>query len=140
MNSELILSEAAKAQSKAKGNNGRQVVYLDQATSDSESVVKVAILVWDPDALAWVKATGSGGGGSGGSSGGVAISTLTTNVDEASSTVTYVGKAAPGSATSAAVWQIFKLTVSGTQTLMTYADGDSLHNNIWDNRAALTYS
>lgn len=52
---------------------------------------------------------------------------------------TYVGKASVGSTTTAAVWQIFKIeNVSGNLTI-TYADSDSNSDNIWDNRASLTY-
>ena len=48
--------------------------------------------------------------------------------------VTYVGKAATGSLTNAAVWQIRKIDVT-TGMVLTWADGDALFNNIWDNRA-----
>lgn len=61
-------------------------------------------------------------------------------VDEASATVTYIGKAQPGSAEGAALWQIKKITISGTETITTYADGDAEFDNIWDNRAGLSYS
>lgn len=61
-------------------------------------------------------------------------------IDEASSTVTYVGKAAVGSLNADAVWQIQRLTVSGSVTTIEYADGDSNFNNIWNNRASLSYS
>jgi hypothetical protein len=61
-------------------------------------------------------------------------------VDEASSTVTYIGKATPGTATSAASWQIKKITVSGTQTIITWASGNVNFDKIFDNRASLTYS
>jgi hypothetical protein len=61
-------------------------------------------------------------------------------IDEASSTVTYVGKADPGSSEASAVWQIKKITVSGTETIITWADGDVNFNNVWDNRAGLSFS
>jgi len=64
---------------------------------------------------------------------------LTCLVDEASSTVTYIGSAAPGSATTSAVWRIKKVLVDGTVTSIKFADSDELFNNIWDNRASLTY-
>lgn len=106
--------------------------------------------------------TGSGsGGGSGGSSssGGDATkakqdeiienqtdgtqianpSTYTTRIDEASATVTYIGDAAVGSLTSAEVWRVKKVdTTSGTS--ITFADGDGLFDNIWDDRASLSYA
>ena len=62
--------------------------------------------------------------------------------DETAGT-TYVGRAHPGSATSAAVWQISRVVVvtgPPNTTTITWADGDSKSNNIWDNRAALSYS
>lgn len=53
----------------------------------------------------------------------------------------YVGKAAPGSASSAAVWQVKKLAYSGTNvTQVDWADGNDSFDNIWDNRASLAYS
>ena len=66
-------------------------------------------------------------------------SALSLRMDEASATVTYVGEALPGTATSAPAWRIKKLdTSSGTS--IRWADGDTLFNNVWDNRAGLTYS
>jgi hypothetical protein len=64
---------------------------------------------------------------------------LAVRIDEVSSTLSYVGKALTGSATSSAVWQVFKLdTTAGL--IITYADGNDLFDNIWDNRASLSYS
>jgi hypothetical protein len=60
-------------------------------------------------------------------------------LEEASATVTYVGEAEAGTATSAAAWRIKRIsTASGTS--IQWADGDTLFNNVWDNRAGLTYS
>lgn len=61
-------------------------------------------------------------------------------VDEPSSSITYVGKAALGSALGDAVWQIQKIEVSGTVTRITWASGDSEFDKIWNNRASLTYT
>lgn len=71
---------------------------------------------------------------SGGSS-----SSYATRLDEASSTVTYVGKATTGSSTGSAVWQIQKLD-STSGLVITWADGDSSFDNVWNNRASLSYS
>lgn len=60
-------------------------------------------------------------------------------LDEVSSSVTYVGRAAIGSSEAAAVWSIMKIGVSGTVTSITYADSDLEFDNIWANRASLTY-
>lgn len=62
-----------------------------------------------------------------------------TLLDEASSSITYVGKAVPASATSAAVWQISKLTTSAGDLSVEYADGGDF-SQIWDDRASLSYS
>lgn len=59
---------------------------------------------------------------------------------EASATVSYAGKAVPGSITSAAVWQICRITTTGADFVVEWADGDNLFDNIWDNRASLVYS
>ena len=52
--------------------------------------------------------------------------------------VVYHCIAEPGAVTSAAVWQITKLTVATGH--VTHADGDAEFDNIADNRASLTYS
>lgn len=52
----------------------------------------------------------------------------------------YVGYAAIGSAESGSVWKIFKILDSSGNLTITYADGDAEFDNIWDNRASLTYS
>jgi len=64
---------------------------------------------------------------------------MQTKIDTASSTTTYVGKAASDVATSAAFWKIQRILVSGSDTTITYADGNEYYDNIWDNRASLTY-
>lgn len=67
------------------------------------------------------------------------VDTLAVRVDEASATVTYVGDAAIGSATSGALWRVKKIDTS-SGTVITWADGNSSFDNIWDNRASLSYS
>lgn len=61
--------------------------------------------------------------------------------DVTTSNVTYVGKAAIGSATSSAVWQIFKLDESGSPItlVITWADSNDSYDNVWNDRASLTY-
>ncbi len=55
--------------------------------------------------------------------------------------VIYAGKAAPGSAKSAAVWQIKNFLYSGSNvTDILWADGNASFDNIWDSRASLSYS
>lgn len=53
----------------------------------------------------------------------------------------YIGLASPGTATSAASWQIRKLTYSGTNvTELNFADGNLNFDNVWDDHATLSYS
>lgn len=68
------------------------------------------------------------------------VSPFTTRLDEASATVTYIGKAKIGQATSTAKWQIQKMSVSGNVTSITWADGNGNFDNVWDDRAGLSYS
>jgi len=65
--------------------------------------------------------------------------TYTTRIDEASSTVTYIGDAAIGSSESSSIWRIKKIdTTSGTS--ITFADGNGNFDNQWSGRAGLSYS
>ena len=53
----------------------------------------------------------------------------------------YLGRAVPGSAKGDAVWQISKFIYSGSNlTDVQWADGDQNYDNVWDNRASLSYS
>lgn len=61
-------------------------------------------------------------------------------IDEASATVTYVGKSVTGAAEGSAVWQIQRLTESGADLTVEWADGDDGFDNIWTSRAGLSYS
>lgn len=63
-------------------------------------------------------------------------------IDYASSTTVYYGFAAPGFATSGAVWQIRRETLdsSGRTTAIDFAGGSSGFTHIWDNRTSLSYS
>ncbi len=53
--------------------------------------------------------------------------------------VTYVGVAVVGSLASDNVWQIKKIDET-SGVVITWADGNSDFDNVWDNRASLTYS
>lgn len=66
------------------------------------------------------------------------VETLT-KIDSVDANTSYVGEAKLESVTSDAVWQILKITKSGTVTSILSADSDLRFDNIWDNRAALTY-
>lgn len=54
----------------------------------------------------------------------------------------YIGLAAPGTPTSSALWQIRKLTFDGSNnpTAIQYANGSPNFDQIYDNRASLSYS
>ena len=66
-----------------------------------------------------------------------------TRIDQAVDGLTYyTGVAAVGSSTASAVWRIKKTVLSGSSddVTITWADGDSSFNNVWDDRLSLTYS
>lgn len=65
---------------------------------------------------------------------------MKTAIDEASSTVTYIGEATTGTTTSSSNWRIKRLTQSGSVLIIEWADGNGNFDNIWDNRTSLTYS
>ena len=59
--------------------------------------------------------------------------------DGNSSSVQYVGEAATGSSEADPVWRIKRLSYTGGTIKITWADGDDLFDNVWTNRAGLTY-
>jgi len=59
-------------------------------------------------------------------------------IDDTGGTYTYFGFAAPTSATSAARWKIKRLTQA--TNVFQLADGNDQYDNVWDNRASLSYS
>lgn len=64
---------------------------------------------------------------------------MKTVIDDASASVTYIGEALPGADLSLSLWRIKKLTETGSVTVIEWADGNGNFDNIWDNRASLTY-
>ena len=60
-------------------------------------------------------------------------------IDTASSTVIYIGEATFGADENAAVWRIRKLPTVGTVLSIQWADGNQKFDNVWANRASLTY-
>lgn len=58
--------------------------------------------------------------------------------DSGDTNVTYIGTATPGTATSAASWQIKKVDET-SGTVIKYADGNANFDNVWDNRESLSY-
>ncbi len=54
--------------------------------------------------------------------------------------ITYIGEAAPGTSEASANWRIFILDNSTSITKKKWADGNGNFDNIWSNRASLTYA
>ena len=80
--------------------------------------------------------------GSGGTAGGTVTVTeerYTKLVDDVGQTL-YIGEADAGSARSAAVWRIRRVTESGQDVDIEWADGNTDFDNIWDDRTTYTYS
>lgn len=61
-------------------------------------------------------------------------------IDEVNGNLTYIGRAKMGSTGAQAVWQIRRLLKTGTATKIEYTDGNRRFDNIWDDRATLSYS
>ena len=59
--------------------------------------------------------------------------------DSGDSDILYVGRAEPGTATSAAAWQVLKIDGS-TGKILKWAGGDSMFIHVYDNRESLSYS
>lgn len=60
-------------------------------------------------------------------------------LDDSTTNITYIGTAPTATATSDNKWQIKKLDET-SGLIITWADGDTKFNNVWDDRASLTYS
>ena len=61
--------------------------------------------------------------------------------DEGSTAGTdYIGYAQLGTSNASPLWRIKKVVTSGTVTEVTYADGNKLFDNVWNDRASLSYS
>jgi hypothetical protein len=64
---------------------------------------------------------------------------LTVRLDEVSDTLFYVGKALIGKVNSDANWLIIRYTTVGNVLMSEYANGSEAFNQVWNNRATLTY-
>lgn len=102
---------------------------VPETIASDQNKLHVIGYVWNPDTLAYEVVTPQ-----------TTNSPLALQLDEASATVTYVGEAAAGSATSAAAWRIKKITTTGADLAITWAGGDTAFDKIWDNRTGLSYS
>jgi hypothetical protein len=67
------------------------------------------------------------------------ISEKLLQVDSVGNT-TYLGYASAGSLTSAPLWAIKKIVEVSNDVAITWADGNTNFDNIWDNRLSLTYA
>lgn len=64
---------------------------------------------------------------------------LTVRLDQVSDTLFYVGKALIGKVDSDANWLIVRYTQTGAILKSEYANGVETFNQVWNNRATLTY-
>lgn len=102
-------------------------VQIDRNTYQEAATAKRVFLV---DASGnYVDASGGGSG----------TTQYALRLDDAGSGVTYVGEAVVGTATSAASWRIKRITEASGDLTIEWADSDSNFDNVWDNRASLTY-
>lgn len=60
-------------------------------------------------------------------------------VDDASTSVTYVGEASLGAPESSPIWRIKKLETIGSVFKITWADGNQAFDNVWNDRSSLTF-
>ena len=64
---------------------------------------------------------------------------LTAIYDDSNDPIAYLGHAEPGASTASAVWRVKRIdTSSGVTTA--WADGNANFDNVWNNRASLSYS
>lgn len=63
---------------------------------------------------------------------------LSKRIDEASATVIYIGEAAPGASEIASVWRIKKIDFTNPISVKWAGTGE--YNQVWSNRASLTYT
>lgn len=68
------------------------------------------------------------------------LDTYKINLDKVDGITTYIGYANPNILGSQAYWRIKLVTTAGEDFFITWADGNVLFDNIWDNRASLIYS
>ena len=55
--------------------------------------------------------------------------------DEGTATVHYYGWAYPGTGTGVSEWKMLRVTYTGNDWVEEWADGNTLYDNEWDNRA-----
>lgn len=114
---------------------GDVLVGLADGTEDTPEAIKTTAgrahfipYQWNPQTLSYEAATPTNIG-----------EPLALQLDEASATVMYVGEAVAGSSASAAVWRIKKVDTT-TGVVVLWADGDTGFDNVWADRATLSYA
>lgn len=70
----------------------------------------------------------------------VTVTEYAPRYDYIDATTSYLGEALPGTLESAATWRIRLITTSGSDVTVKWADGNSRFDNVWDDRASLSYS
>ena len=60
--------------------------------------------------------------------------------DDAGGGVAYVGTAVPGSSENSASWRIKQVLTTGADLRILWADGNSNYDNVWADRASLSYT
>jgi hypothetical protein len=68
------------------------------------------------------------------------LTDLTTQLDEISDAVMYVGTAIAGASAASSVWRIKKIITTSTGLSVLYASGSSDFKSIWNDREELSYS
>lgn len=99
-------------------------------TGDNIQAKRSANYVWDSDSGTWARMTQPGG-----SSGTTAYESR--NDTTTDTNLVYLGKATPGTATSAASWQIKRYNKSAGH--MSFADDVTTYNKVWDDRTSYSY-
>ena len=108
----------------------------NESYNDTYKIKETALYVFNATANSFVPVRGDAAGniltGSGASPSAIRLDNTST------ANIIYVGKAAPGTATSSTIWQVQKIDQS-TGTVITWADTGKF-TQIWDNRVGLTYA
>lgn len=60
--------------------------------------------------------------------------------DDVGGGVAYIGTAAPGASENSPVWRIKQVLTTGADLRILWADADSSFDNVWVDRASLSYS
>lgn len=64
---------------------------------------------------------------------------LDVRVDEVSASISYVGEAQPGTGVDELLWRIKRVSVSGSETSITWANGTPEYVHAWSQRATYNY-